>query len=241
MNQTATLELESVRQSARYILDTVPSYVTVVAAAKDRTLAEVEAVIQAGITHIGHNYVQEAQLMIPALKEKVTWHMIGNLQRNKVKKAVQLFDVLETLDSLKLAQAVDRHCAAIGKVLPVLVEINSGEESNKTGVRPRDVDKLIAALSELEHINVQGLMTMGPRFGNPEDARLFFQETRQTFERLSRNRIPNVEMRYLSMGMSNSYLVAIEEGANIIRIGTKIFGHPLVAPYKSLESANGNL
>ncbi len=224
MNQSATVEFESVRQSTRYILDTVPSYVTVVAAAKGRTLAEVEAVIQAGITHIGHNYVQDAQLMIPALKEKVTWHMIGHLQRNKVKKAVQLFDVLETVDSLNLAQAVDRHCAAIGKVIPILIEINSGEEPGKTGVLPKDVNEFVALIADLKHISIQGLMTMGPRFGDPENARPFFQETRQSFEHLSKSNIPNIEMRYLSMGMSNSYLVAIEEGANVVRVGTKIFG-----------------
>jgi pyridoxal phosphate enzyme (YggS family) len=183
----------------------------VVAAAKGRTLAEVEAVITAGITHIGHNYVQEAQLMLPALKEKVIWHMIGHLQRNKVKKAVQLFDVLETVDSLHLAQTIDRRCAAIGKVIPILIEINSGKEPSKTGI------------SDLKHISIQGLMTMGPRFGDPENARPFFQETRQAFEHLSKSNIPNMEMRYLSMGMSNSYLVAIEEGANVVRIGTKIF------------------
>ena len=224
MNQSATVDFQSVRQSTRYILDTVPSYVTVVAAAKGRTLAEVEAVIQAGITHIGHNYVQDAQLMIPALKEKVTWHMIGHLQRNKVKKAVQLFDVLETVDSLNLAQAVDRHCAAIGKVIPILIEINSGEEPGKTGVLPKDVNEFVALIADLKHISIQGLMTMGPRFGDPENARPFFQETRQSFEHLSKSNIPNIEMRYLSMGMSNSYLVAIEEGANVVRIGTKIFG-----------------
>ena len=224
MNQSATVEFESVRQSTRYILDTVPSYVTVVAAAKGRTLAEVEAVIQAGITHIGHNYVQEAQLMIPALKEKVTWHMIGHLQRNKVKKAMQLFDVLETVDSLNLAQAVDRHCTAIGKVVPILIEINSGEEPGKTGVLPKDVNEFVALIADLKHISIQGLMTMGPRFGDPENARPFFQETRQSFEHLSKSNIPNIEMRYLSMGMSNSYLVAIEEGANVVRVGTKIFG-----------------
>jgi pyridoxal phosphate enzyme (YggS family) len=198
--------------------------VIVVAATKGRTLAEVEAVITAGITHIGHNYVQDAQLMIPALKEKVTWHMIGHLQRNKVKKAVQLFDVLETVDSLHLAQTVDRRCAAIGKVIPILIEINSGEETSKSGVLPKDVDELVATISDLKHISIQGLMTMGPRFGDPEDARPFFQATRQAFERLSKSNIPNVEMRYLSMGMSNSYLVEIEEGANVVRIGTKIFG-----------------
>jgi pyridoxal phosphate enzyme (YggS family) len=240
MKQSATKIVESVEQSARQILDSVPSDVIVVAAAKGRTLPEVDAAIQAGITHIGHNYVQEAQMMVQALTGITTWHMIGHLQRNKAKKAVKIFNVLETVDSLRLAQAVDRHCADIGKVIPVLVEINSGEESNKTGVLPRDVDKLVASLAELQHINVQGLMTMGPRFGNPENARPFFQETRQVFERLSKSNIPNIEMRYLSMGMSNSYRVAIEEGANIVRIGTNIFGSPLIAQNKLLESVNGN-
>ena len=229
MKQIYAEEVESIRQSVRHILDTVPSDVIVVAAAKGRTLPEVKSAILAGITHIGHNYHQEAQLMIPALKDIATLHMIGHLQRNKVKKAVQLFDMLETVDSLHLAKTIGRRCAAIGKVIPILIEINSGEEPSKTGVLPKDVDKLVATISDLKHISIQGLMTMGPRFGNPEDARPFFRETRQIFERLSRNRIPNIEMRYLSMGMSNSYLVAIEEGANIIRIGTKIFGHSLVA------------
>ena len=224
MNQSTSELVESVQLSARHILDSFPSYVTVVAAAKGRTLTEVEAVIQAGITHIGHNYVQEAQMMVPALTGKATWHMIGHLQRNKAKKAVELFDVLETVDSLRLAQAIDRRCAAIGKVISILVEINSGEESNKTGVLPKDVDELVAGLVPLEHISIQGLMTMGPRFGDPESARPYFRATRQAFERLSKWNIPNIEMRYLSMGMSNSYLVAIEEGANMVRIGTKIFG-----------------
>ena len=224
MKQSAAVEIESVRQSVRYILDNIPSDVIVVAAAKGRTLKEVEAVIEAGITHIGHNYVQDAQLMIPALKDKATWHMIGHLQRNKAKKAVELFDMLETVDSLHLAQTIDRRCAAIGKVIPILIEINSGEEPSKTGVLPKDVDELVATISDLKHISIQGLMTMGPRFGDPENARPFFQETKQAFERLSKSNIPNIEMRYLSMGMSNSYLVAIEEGANIVRVGTKIFG-----------------
>ena len=224
MNQSASELIESVQLSARHILDSLPSYVTLVAAAKGRTLTEVEAVIQAGITHIGHNYVQEAQMMVPALTGKATWHMIGHLQRNKAKKAVELFDVLETVDSLRLAQAIVRRCAAIGKVISILVEINSGEESNKTGVLPKDVDELVAGLVPLEHISIQGLMTMGPRFGDPESARPYFRATRQAFERLSKWNIPNIEMRYLSMGMSNSYLVAIEEGANMVRIGTKIFG-----------------
>ena len=224
MNQRATEHVGSIRLSATRIFETIPSNVTVVAAAKGRTLPEVEAVIQAGITHIGHNYVQEAQLMIPALEGRATCHMIGHLQRNKAKKAVQLFDVIETVDSLYLAQAIDRRCAAIGKVMPILIEINSGEEPHKTGVLLESVDELVAELADLKHISIQGLMTMGPRFGDPENARPFFRATQQVFERLSNWNLPNIDMRFLSMGMSNSYLVAIEEGANIVRIGTKIFG-----------------
>jgi pyridoxal phosphate enzyme (YggS family) len=210
--------------SVKRILETVPPDVIVVAAAKGRTPTEVEAAIQAGVTHVGHNYVQEGRAMIPALGDSVNWHMIGHLQRNKAKRAVQLFDLVETVDSWRLAEALDRHCTVIGKVLPVLVEINSGREASKTGVLPEDVDDLIQRLGELQHIRVQGLMTMGPRFGDPEQARPYFQATRAAFERLSAWNLPNVTMHYLSMGMSNSYLVAIEEGANVVRIGTKIFG-----------------
>ena len=147
--------------SVKRILETVPPDVTVVAAAKGRTPAEVEAAIRAGITHVGHNYVQEARAMIPALGDSVTWHMIGHLQRNKVKKAMPLFDLIETVDSWRLAEALDRRGAVTGKVLPVLVEINSGREISKTGVLPEDVDDLVQRLSELRHIRVQGLMTMG--------------------------------------------------------------------------------
>lgn len=207
-----------------HFLETLPQGVTLVAAAKSRSPTEVEAAIRAGIICVGHNYVQEAERMIPAFGYDVQWHMIGHLQRNKVKKAVQLFDMIETVDSLRLATAIDRRCAAIEKVMPILVEINSGREVAKTGVLPEDVDDLVQQLSTLQNIRVQGLMTMGPRFGDPEDARPYFQATRAVFERLSALNLPNVTMRYLSMGMSNSYLVAIEEGANMVRIGTQIFG-----------------
>ncbi len=206
------------------LLEELPPGVILVAAAKARTTEEVEAAIRAGVTHVGHNYVQEAERMIRKIGRKVQWHMIGHLQRNKVKMAVGLFDMIETLDSWPLAQSIDRHAAAIGKVMPVLVEINSGREATKTGVLPEEVDDLVWRLSELEHIRLLGLMTMGPRFGDPEDARPYFQATKEAFDRLARASIPNVEMRYLSMGMSNSYRVAIEEGANMVRIGTKLFG-----------------
>jgi len=202
----------------------VPDYVTLVAAAKTRTVEEIRGAIDAGIEIIGENYVQEAERVINALGDQAKWHMLGHLQRNKVRNAAQLFDMIETVDSWRLAELIDRQCAAIGKTMPVLVEINSGRESSKTGVLPEDLDDLIQRLASLSHIHVQGLMTMGPRFGNPEDARPFFRETKKAFDRIAAAGIPNIEMRCLSMGMSNSYEVAIEEGSNMIRIGTKLFG-----------------
>lgn len=216
--------MDAVGRSVRRIMDTIPPDVVLIAAAKTRSLEEVQAAIEAGVTHIGYNYVQEAVPIIQAIGDRATWHMIGHLQRNKAKLAVQNFDIIETVDSWRLAQTLERRCAEIEKNMPVLVEINSGRESNKTGVLPDDVDDLVQRMSELENIRVEGLMTMGPRFGDPEDSRLYFKATRDAFERLAARDLPNITMRYLSMGMSNSYRIAIEEGANIVRIGTKLFG-----------------
>jgi pyridoxal phosphate enzyme (YggS family) len=225
MNESA------IEKSVTEILNSLPPQVLLVAAAKTRTPEEVQAAIRAGIKIIGYNYVQEAERMQEAIADnKVQWHLIGHLQRNKVKKAVVLFDMIETIDSYPLAEVVNRHCAEIGKVMPVLIEINSGRESNKTGVLPDAVDDLVRPMSELPFLRIQGLMTMGPRFGNPENARPYFKATKAVFERLRESNIPNVEMRYLSMGMSNSYQIAIAEGANIIRIGTKLFGERSAQP-----------
>lgn len=218
------MESDSIAANVKRILEALPTGVLLVAAAKARRPEEVEAALRAGVTHVGHNYVQEAERMIPVIQEKARWHMIGHLQKNKVKKAVRLFDMIETLDSWPLAELMDRRCADIGKIMPVLVEINSGREASKTGVFPEEVDDLVRRVSDLQHIRVQGLMTMGPRFGNPEDARPYFRATREAFDRLARADLPNIEMRYLSMGMSNSYRVAIEEGANMVRLGTVLFG-----------------
>ena len=214
--------ITQITESTKRVLDTIPTAVTVVAAAKGRTNEEVEEAIKAGITNVGHNYIQEAQPMIQTLGDKVTWHMIGHLQRNKVKKAVPIFNLIETVDTLRLAKTINMNCEAAGKVMPVLIEINSGRETSKTGVLPEKLDDLLSDLAGMENIHIQGLMTMGPRFGDPEDARSYFQATRKAFERLAK--LPYLDMRYLSMGMSNSYLIAIQEGANVIRIGTKIFG-----------------
>jgi pyridoxal phosphate enzyme (YggS family) len=213
-----------IRENAQKLLKELPEGVELVAAAKTRTADEVLAAVEAGIKVIGQNYVQEAEALYPAIGQKARWHFIGHLQRNKVKKAVKLFDMIETVDSVELAEEIDKRCAATGKVMPVLVEVNSGKEPQKAGVLPEKAEELIKAIARLANIKVMGLMTMGPRFGNPEDSRPYFVTTKKLFERIKALKIPNVEMKYLSMGMTNSYPVALEEGANLVRIGTLIFG-----------------
>ncbi len=217
-------QINNIRKSTKKILESIPPGVLLLAAAKTRTLEEVEAAIQAGVTDIGYNYVQEALPIIQTIGDRAKWHMIGHLQQNKVKIAVEYFDMIETVDSWRLAQSLDRYCANLQKKMPVLVEVNSGRETNKTGVLPEEVDELVIRMSTLQNIRVEGLMTMGPRFGDPEDSRPYFQATREVFERIAARNLPNITMKFLSMGMSNSYQIAIEEGANIVRIGTKLFG-----------------
>lgn len=226
------MKKESLEQRVRTVKESLPPHVLLVAAAKTRTSDEVKTAMACGITAIGYNYVQEAEAMLQALKEwetreashQVQWHLIGHLQRNKAKKAVELFDMIETIDSLRIAEAVNSRCAAIGKIMPALIEVNGGRESNKTGVPPDEVISLVRQVAELPYIKIQGLMTMGPRFGNPEEARPYFRLTKKLFDQLAAENVTYAEMRYLSMGMSNSYKQAIEEGANIVRIGTKLFG-----------------
>ena len=213
-----------IKENLKRILQELPPGVKLVAAAKTRTAQEILEAIEAGVEIVGENYVQEAEKVFSIIGNRVEWHMIGHLQRNKAKKAVKIFDMIQTVDSLKIAKEIDKQCRKISKVMPVLIEINSGEEEQKAGVMPKSAIPLIEEISGLSNIKIMGLMTMGPFTGDPEEARPYFQKTREIFEKLKSMNIPNVEMRYLSMGMSNSYGVAIEEGANMVRIGTKIFG-----------------
>lgn len=211
-------------EEVKRILADLPKGVTLVGAAKTRTPEEVLEAVEAGLEIVGHNYVQEAEQAHGVLGRRVKWHMIGHLQSNKAKKAARIFDMIETVDSMKLAQALDRACQEIGKCLPVLIEINSGEEPQKAGIMPVETLALVREMASLEHIKVMGLMTMGPFEGDPEDSRPYFRKTRKVFEQIKAEHIPGVDMKFLSMGMSNSYKVAMEEGANLIRIGTAIFG-----------------
>ena len=214
----------TIEENVNTLLEELPDGVELVGAAKGRTAREIEEAIGAGLKIVGENYIQETPLVQNRVSRDVEWHFIGHLQRNKVKKAVGIFDMIESLDSLRLAEEIDKRCGEINKVMTVLVEVNSGREKQKSGVLPEDVEELVRTASTLPNIKIMGLMTMGPRFGNPEGARPYFQETRKIFERLKQLDLPNVEMRYLSMGMTNSYRIALEEGANMVRIGTKIFG-----------------
>jgi pyridoxal phosphate enzyme (YggS family) len=213
-----------IKENVQRILAELPEGVQLVAAAKTRTPEEIHQAVEGGLEIIGENYVQEAEQAFQVIGNRVQWHMIGHLQRNKVKKAVRIFDLIETVDSMRLAREIDKSCGKIGKTMPVLIEINSGEEIQKAGVMPEETPALIREISALENIRVEGLMTMGPFIGDPEDARPYFVKTKEIFEELKQMDLPRVEMKHLSMGMSNSYRVALEEGANVVRIGTNIFG-----------------
>lgn len=216
--------LKMIEQNVSQILSELPADVELVAAAKTRQPAEILEAVEAGVKIIGENYVQEAERAYEAAGNRVKWHFIGHLQKNKVKKAVRIFDMIETVDSSELAREIDKRCSQIGKVMPILIEINSGREEQKAGVLPEKTEQLIREISAYQNIKVMGLMTMGPFAGDPEDSRPYFVETRKIFERIEQLQLPNVDMRYLSMGMTNSYKIAIEEGTNIVRIGSKIFG-----------------
>jgi len=214
----------TIRENVQRILSELPEGVELEAAAKTRSAEEVLEAIKAGVKIIGENYVQEAEKVCAIVGNKVSWHFIGHLQKNKVKKAVCLCDMIETIDSVEIAKEINKRCSQIGKIMPVLIEVNSGREEQKSGVLPEDTEQLVREISELQNIKMMGLMTMGPLSGDPENARPYFVETKKIFDQVRKLDLPKVEMKYLSMGMTNSYKVALEEGANIVRIGTAIFG-----------------
>jgi pyridoxal phosphate enzyme (YggS family) len=225
MDYNHTVAGDLIKRNVAELLAEIPDGVEVVAAAKARTPGEVLEAVQGGIKIVGENYVKEAKEAYELVGKRARWHFIGTLRKHNVRKTtLEIFDMIESVDSLEIANEIDKKCAQIGKIMPVLIEVNSGREPQKSGVLPEDAEQLVRELSILRNIKVIGLMTMGPRFGNPEDSRPYFAETRRIFEKTKGLKLPNVEMKYLSMGMTNSYQVALEEGANIIRIGTRIFG-----------------
>jgi hypothetical protein len=214
---------EHIGNNVRRLIAEIPTHVGIVAAAKTRSPDEIAAALDAGVSFIGENYIQETETAKTATHGRGCWHFIGHLQLNKVKKAVELFDVIETVDSLVLAESINRHAAVLGKIVPVLIEVNIACETQKSGVPPQSLALLAEAISRLPCVRLSGLMTMGPRLG-AEELRPFFRQTRHLYEELKQADFNGVAMEYLSMGMSDSYRVAIEEGANLIRLGSAIFG-----------------
>ncbi|MCM8774203.1 MAG: YggS family pyridoxal phosphate-dependent enzyme [Candidatus Omnitrophica bacterium] len=213
----------NIGERVKKILNEVPNYLKVVAATKGRSTEEINEAIESGINFIGENYLQEAESKYKLIKKDVKWHFIGHLQKNKVKKVVRLFDMIETLDSLDLAEIINKECSKIGKVMPVLIEINSAGELQKSGVLFEDLQKIVEGLLNFKYIKVKGLMTMGPVVKDVEEIRPFFIKTKEAFEKIKSLYKNDLQWEELSMGMSDTYRIAIEEGATIVRIGRAIF------------------
>ncbi|MGH7852342.1 MAG: YggS family pyridoxal phosphate-dependent enzyme [Candidatus Binatia bacterium] len=198
--------------------------IRLLAAAKSQNTDAIRAAIVAGVSLIGENYVQEAQAKKQEIGNPVEWHMIGHLQRNKAKAAVELFDVIESLDSAALARELDKEGAKRGKKVRTLIEVNLGGEGSKTGIAKEQVKSLLEEAGGLSHITVEGLMTVAPFRENPEEVRRYFCDLAELGAKLGDLGLPNVALKELSMGMTHDYPVAIEEGATIVRIGTALFG-----------------
>ena len=214
----------SVKENVKKILSELPPGVTLQAACKKRTAQEIQQAVNAGVTLLGENYVNEAFSFADKIKGDVRWHMIGHLQKNKVTRALDTFHLIETLDSNKLAEKLNKSCERTSKKIDCLIEVNSGRELNKSGVLPENVKSFIKQVASYENISIRGLMTMGPLVNQPEEIRPYFRITRELFEDIASMGIPGVNMDILSMGMSSSYHIAVEEGATIVRLGTAIFG-----------------
>lgn len=197
----------------------LPKDVTLVAISKTHPASLLKTAIELGATDVGENRVQEAeQKILEVGRTKARWHLVGHLQANKARRAVQLFDVIHSLDSLDLARRLDRLCGEEGReTLPVLVQVDLGHEATKTGIDEAELPALVQGLAELNRVQLIGLMTLPPFFDDPQQARPFFRRLRELRDRWA----PNGE---LSMGMTHDFEVAIEEGATMVRIGTAIFG-----------------
>lgn len=201
-----------------------PGEIKLMAVTKTVAAERVKEAIDAGLTLFGENYVQEAKEKIAALGKNVQWHMIGHLQTNKAKHAVHLFNCVQSVDRMELVQELDKRAGLLGYKIDVLIEVNVSGEQTKSGIAVPETINLVKKVSALENISVRGLMTMPPFSDNPEDSRPYFRALKEISRQISEARIPRVMMGELSMGMTDDFEVAIEEGATIVRIGRAIFG-----------------
>jgi PLP dependent protein len=202
-----------------------PAEIKLVAVSKTVPIAIVQEAVADGITLLGENRVQEAKQKFEVIGTKATWHLVGHLQSNKVKPAVSMFELIQSVDSVELAKEIDNRARQINKVQNVLVEVNTSGEETKFGLEPEGLIPMLEQIVSFPNIRVQGLMTIGPLAPDPELARPSFIQLRDLADKAKSAGLPNLEMQILSMGMTSDFEIAIQEGANMLRIGTAIFGH----------------
>lgn len=198
--------------------------VTLVAVSKTKPEEDIMALYKAGHRDFGENYIQELRTKHDDLPEDIRWHMIGHLQRNKVKYIAPYVYMIHSVDSLALAETIEKEAAKHDRVIPVLIEVNVAGEDTKFGVAPSEAEALVRAISALPHVKVRGFMTSAPYVEDPEEDRIFFERLRHLSVDTAEKKIDNVTVDVLSMGMSNDYEVAVEEGSTMVRVGTAIFG-----------------
>lgn len=198
--------------------------VTLIAVSKTKPVEMLQTIYDAGSRDFGENKVQEMCDKIEQLPTDIRWHMIGHLQTNKVKYIVGRVSLIHSVDSLHLAQEIEKQAAKLDVIVPILIEVNIAEEESKFGIHKEETISLVRELAALPHIRIQGLMTIAPYVENPEDNRAYFRGIKQLSVDIARENIDNVSMDCLSMGMTGDYEVAIEEGATMVRVGTGIFG-----------------
>lgn len=202
-----------------------PDSVRLVTVSKTVAAERVRTAVESGITILGENYIQEAREKIEALQDlPAAWHFIGHLQSNKAKYAVRLFNLIHSVDSIKLARELDRHARKHNKIQNILIQVNTGKEASKSGVYEEAALDLVREAGQMENIAIKGLMTLPPFFNAPEKVRPFFQALRVLRDRIRSESLPGVSMNELSMGMTGDFEAAIQEGATLVRIGTAIFG-----------------
>ena len=198
--------------------------VELIAVTKNHTVEAMREAIDNGIMNIGENRVQEALEKSEELGREVKWHLIGHLQTNKVKYAVQQFDLIHSVDSVRLVQAIDKAAEKFGKVQNILVQINPAHEETKFGIDPAELDAMLAAIAELRAVRLQGFMCIAPNYDDVEECRPLFRTMYELFQQMKEREPRTADIRYLSMGMTHDYEIAVEEGANLVRVGTAIFG-----------------
>jgi len=204
-----------------------PEDIKLVAVTKTATVEQIKEAISAGVKTIGENKVQEAKGKYQVLSADIAdieWHLVGHLQTNKVKYAIEIFDLIHSVDSIKLAEEIDKRSLQFGIMTNILVEVNVSGEETKYGIKPEEVEPFLKEISEFSRIKVRGLMTIAPIAEDKEEVRPYFRKLRELSEKIENKNIKNVKMDYLSMGMTDDFEVAIEEGANMVRIGRGIFG-----------------